>query len=220
MLEELDYCPFCSELMDPSVFRSVQRDWPFSSRIVHLNRRVYVIPGIGPQVYPYLLVLTRRHIVSLASATPEERRNIVAALDWLLQTGIYSSQRLTVFEHGGCGGNDSASCVDHAHLHVVDGQFDIQSLFEAHTPTTSVLLGAEDSLPQMLRYVFVGSYDGMGVIRGAISDGIFPKQFCRQLLASIVGGPWNWRLKMHEEWVLKAVTDLLARGQAADAKSS
>jgi len=206
-----EYCPFCSELMDPSLFCRVQQGWPFASRIVHLNRRAFVIPGIGPQVYPYLLVLTRRHKFSLASTTRDERHDLVASLDWLRQTGIYPSPTLTVFEHGGCGGNDSASCVDHAHLHVVDGRFGIQTLFAAYAATTSVAFGAETPLPQMERYVFAGSYDGSGVIRGELAEGVFPKQFCRRLLATIVGGPWNWRLKMHEEWVLRTVTELGSR---------
>lgn len=197
--------------MDPSLFSEVQRDWPFPSRIVHLNRRAFVIPGVGPQVYPYLLVLTRRHTLALASATREERRDLIAALDWLLQTGIYSSSSLTVFEHGGCGGNDSASCVDHAHLHVVDGQFDIHTLFAAQATTSSTAVSSETPLQNLERYVFAGTYDGSGIINGRIAEGTFPKQYFRRLLANIVGGPWNWRLKMHEEWVLQAVAELSAR---------
>jgi diadenosine tetraphosphate (Ap4A) HIT family hydrolase len=196
--------------MDPSLFREVQHDWPFPSRIVHLNRRAFVIPGVGPQVYPYFLVLTRRHTLALASATPDERRDLIAALDWLLHTGIYPSSSLTVFEHGGCGGADSASCVDHAHLHVVDGKFDIQAPFAAQATTAPTVLSSEMPLPPMERYVFAGTYDGSGVINGRIAEGAFPKQFFRRLLGNIVGGPWNWRLKMHEEWVLQAVAELSA----------
>jgi diadenosine tetraphosphate (Ap4A) HIT family hydrolase len=208
MLAELDSCPFCTELMNPAAFRRVQHDWPFDSRIVHINEKAFVIPGVGPQVYPYLLVLTRRHIVSLATTTPVERRKLIAALDWLLQSGVYPSSSLTVFEHGGCGGNDSASCVDHAHMHVIDGTHDLPSLFRARTETAPAEFSGDVSLPDVERYVFVGRYAGGGTIHGAVSEAVFPKQFCRRLLATLVGGPWNWRLKMHEEWVTKLVREL------------
>jgi len=194
--------------MNPAAFRRVQRNWPFGSRIVHMNEKVFVIPGVGPQVYPYLLLLTRRHIVSLAIATLVERRGLIAALDWLLQSGVYPSPSLTVFEHGGCGGNDGASCVDHAHMHVIDGAYDLQSMFEARMETAPADFSSDISLLDAERYVFVGRYAGGGTIHGAVSGGVLPKQFCRRLLATVVGGPWNWRLKMHEDWVTKLVREL------------
>lgn len=209
-----DYCPFCNELADPAIFAREQPGWPFASRIVHRNDRAFVLPGIGPQVYPYFLILTRRHTLAMASATPAERAGVLTALDWLVSTGLYSSPELTVFEHGGCGGTDGSSCLDHAHVHVIDGQFNLLELFRAHVPTHPATLSVDDGLPQLARYVFIGRYDKHR-ISGYVSEAVVPRQYCRRLLATIVGGAWNWRLRMHEEWVLRSVSEL--RSHDADA---
>lgn len=210
MLLTEDYCPFCSELADPSRFGvDFAEEWPFVSRVLFRNDRAFVVPGLGPQVYPYLLALTRRHTLSYATATDLERLSLISILDEILALQLFPSRVLSLFEHGGCSRRESAPCVDHAHIHVVDGHYDLLEAFAQIVPTAATAaISHTKSLPEAEAYIFVGQYDGSGEIGGLVASGTYPRQFGRRLLASLVGGEWNWRCHMNNDWVVRITAEV------------
>src|ERR1035441_3956898 len=114
-------CVFCLEGQDPE-FANIflGDDWPYKGRVLVSNERMYAIPGYGPQVFPYVLIVSRRHFSSLAESDSSERESLFRVLSRLRMLRIFGPRPLCVFEHGGCGGS-TQSCIDHFHLHVVDG---------------------------------------------------------------------------------------------------
>src|SRR5687768_11357291 len=69
-----DYaCPFCLEIVDLSYSANfLPVNWPFRGRVLSEDENAIALAGYGPQIYPYALVLPRRHVHSLAETTAEE----------------------------------------------------------------------------------------------------------------------------------------------------
>src|SRR4051812_7884210 len=122
-------CPFCLEMADARYGRALLGDrWPFDDRVLLRANEAWAIAGIAPQVYPYVLIITRRHITSIAESDYQERKSILDLLDGLLELKLFASSELIVFEHGGKVGN-RCSCLEHCHLHIIDGAYPIVRWF-------------------------------------------------------------------------------------------
>src|SRR5947209_6139161 len=118
-------CIFCLEARSPeSANGFLGASWPYNGRVIVSNDFMYAVPGYGPQVFPYVLVISRRHFDSLARSTRPERIAIIDILEHLRTMPMFSTSRLCVFEHGGCT-TDTHSCLEHFHLHVVDASIDL-----------------------------------------------------------------------------------------------
>jgi hypothetical protein len=181
--------------------------------VIYADDSVIAIPGLGPQVYPYVLVVTRRHFSGFADSTPSERQALLDALHALLSLGIYPSQSLCVFEHGGCGGM-TIGCIDHCHMHVVDGAFALHDALAARVVDVSpASLSATEVLRPADRYLFAGPFGGGRCITGVLTHVIPPsRQYFRQLLAAELGSDeWDWSLRMNEAWVLRLVAEVAAK---------
>ena len=77
-------CVFCNDAEDPSYANCfLGSDWPYNGRIITQTDTVFVVPGYGPQVFPYALIITNRHITSLAQTTKRERNDIFECLSRL-----------------------------------------------------------------------------------------------------------------------------------------
>ena len=69
-------CIFCEEIKNPRLVKKVfGQSFKYNSRIIYSDKNILAIPGYGPQVYPYILIMTRRHIASFLNITIDERRS-------------------------------------------------------------------------------------------------------------------------------------------------
>lgn len=58
-------CIFCAEIDQPDIVKTVFGSYfRHKHRIIYADDNILAIPGYGPQVYPYILALTKRHIPS------------------------------------------------------------------------------------------------------------------------------------------------------------
>jgi len=205
-MKSLGACVFCKENEDPSSSMAfLPQDWPYASRVIYSNANVYVVPGVGPQVYPYSLVVTRRHFTSFADSTKEEREALLDALNALLSFNVYPSGSVCVFEHGGCSGT-TTGCLDHCHIHVVDSAFDLENALQHYARSAvPATLSAITSFPKSPRYLFAASFSGGSEIQGTFYSGQPPlRQYFRRLLAMLTGSTeWNWRLGMNADWMIQ-----------------
>jgi len=102
-------CVFCNALLDPGA----------DPLIVHRGRTCFVILNLFPYNNGHLMVIPNRHIATLASATPEERGELITltALAEMVLTEAYQPHGLNMGIN--LGKPAGAGILDHVHMHVV-----------------------------------------------------------------------------------------------------
>lgn len=202
-------CPFCLEVNDPSYALSfLGEEWPFPDRLLSHHEGAISVAGYGPQVFPYALVVPRRHIHSFAETTSSERESVFECLDSLIKSRVFPSDTLTVFEHGDCPGRLEHSCVDHCHLHVVDGCIPMSKwLVDAVRRTEPARSSVDELWSSTSAYLFAGTYRAQGRLEGVLSvDHPAERQFFRRVLADRLQlGPWDWRAGMNWDYMRRIV---------------
>lgn len=206
-----NWCIFCQEQLDPSIAEQFMvLDQKHKSRIIYQNKRVFVVPGLGPQVYPYVLVVTKEHISSLAESNSQDRADILDALHVLLELKIYPSETICIFENGGCG-VEGSSCIDHCHIHVVDGKFDINRVFSSIKKDAKQAELSRANPPfNSSPYLFSGSFSGGEKVNGWVSkDTSGGRQYFRRILAALLkSDEWDWRLNMNSQWMTLLINEV------------
>lgn len=202
-------CEFCLEILHPEYINLIlPRPWPYKGRVLLSNDEFIAVPGLGPQVFPYVLVISRRHFVSLTASSAAERAALFLILSQLLDIGLFPSRKLCLFEHGGCCSKAFSGCIDHFHLHVIDGKFDLSSPLCEDYETANVTVtpaGAFD--PSSGRYLFTGFFCGGNVIKGWVAQPAeHESQYFRRRLADVLGDRWwNWRTGMNFHWMIRTM---------------
>ena len=102
-------CVFCDALLDPGA----------DTLIVHRGATCYVILNLFPYNNGHLMVVPNRHLASLASATPEERSELIELTTRaeIALTEAYAPHGLNMGIN--LGKPAGAGILDHVHLHVV-----------------------------------------------------------------------------------------------------
>lgn len=121
-------CKFCEFLENPDR----QQNW-YDFAVVFQNQYFVAVPSIGCIVPGYLLVIPRRHVLSMAQINNIEMESLIRFTQEIniVLSEIWSTP--IIFEHGACNENNeqeiyrNGSCIDHAHWHLVPGQYDFLS---------------------------------------------------------------------------------------------
>src|SRR3989344_6372974 len=200
-MEEL--CPFCAELADPTYYqRKINPGWPFpEGRVMYRNDGTMVIPGHGPQVYPYALVIPFAHessFADLSDLSEGQRQSVFSVLDWLTDLPVFGGD-VCVFEHGG-GPDSTCQCIEHCHLHVVPGRWThslqraLSTVVAEEADPIAIDVVSFEDMPS--GYLFVGDYCRDS--RRFIGTWVVPKksepQLLRRLFAGCLGQNWwDWR---------------------------
>jgi ATP adenylyltransferase len=102
-------CVFCNALVDPGA----------DPLIVHRGATCYVILNLYPYNNGHLMVVPNRHLASLASATAEERSELIELTTRaeIALTEAYAPHGLNMGIN--LGKPAGAGVLDHVHLHVV-----------------------------------------------------------------------------------------------------
>jgi diadenosine tetraphosphate (Ap4A) HIT family hydrolase len=199
----LSSCVFCKEAQDPaSANLFLGPEWPHEGRTILSTDNIFVVPGYGPQVYPYLLLITRRHVTSFAQTNRQERREIINAIHCLVDSSFLNLDSLFIFEHAGC--QNLHSCIEHFHFHIIDGKLDLTGALQGFpvtvmelTPTTRFELN--DSYLLACKVERGGNISASLALTKEKQD-----QFFRRALANRIGDKvWDWRIGMN--------TDLMSR---------
>lgn len=200
-------CVFCRESLEPTYANLfLGPKWPYEGRILFATEKIFLIPGYGPQVYPYLLVVTRRHITSLAQTSPEERDEILASLRCLLASSLFECDSLFVFEHAGC--QNIEACIEHFHLHVVSGSYDLTSALDEF-PTKTRELRPTVSFPDDSSYLLAFKVTQKGRVFATFATTREKRdQFFRKALARRIGEEaWDWRTDMNRDFMVRLMEE-------------
>lgn len=178
-------------------------DWHnVKSRHLESVEDVSLCAGLGAIVEPYAIAFTREHHIAAAELESMTRGHLLDALDSCLASGLFPSNSLCVFEHGGRSPENSTACLEHCHLHIVDGGFDLrEGLVSAFPDAETVSISEGACFAADSGYLFTGIYKGDRTILGLlVRTPSCGSQFFRRLLAEQVGSiSWNWRLSPSPE---------------------
>jgi len=197
-------CPFCIEQSHPEALSQLlEVEWPFEDRLIYADAQAFLIPGLAPQLYPYLLLLPRRHEISWTHLTDEEHNAFSQILRRLLNKGPLAGERCIVAEHGGIF--TKGSCMEHCHLHVLPDVVDVKSLMST-APNPREFSG--ERLKANTPYVMAAHFDG-SKYSGYVSEAeCSVHQFLRVRLAECLSLDWwDWRERKNTQWMIKALEE-------------
>lgn len=198
-----DICTFCCEVAGgaySNLFFDLSIGETRDDYILYETEHFVVIPCIGALTDWYVLIVSRRHVLSVGWLVDEERRDLRRVLARVRQELRTVSGRDTiVFEHGSYDFRDKGgACYDHAHVHVVAAERGAKE-FLRYIPDTMTMLRCNDwveyarSLVQEKRVSYLAlesdQQEFIGIATGA------PSQFFRRCLAKWLGvdaGEWDW----------------------------
>ena len=200
-------CVFCEEIKNPIIVKQLLGEsFPFDSRILYSDKYVLALAGYGPQVFPYVLVLTKRHINSFAKTDNTEKAHVLKCLDWLLEQNIFSSSKLCVFEHGGdsCTG---CSSIDHFHLHVIDDSLNFFDSIDWEVGRLLHTITKNSDLADYENYLMIGKYEHGSINAKFNLSNIKESQYFRKKLAALLNNSrWDWKTNMNNEYIEKLVS--------------
>lgn len=191
-------CPFCGT-SSPTLLLEPSEEWTrIGPRILPFPgaSSIALCAGLGAIAEPYILAYSREHYTSIAELSSTSQQDLIHALDACLASGLFASQTLAVFEHGGTNAENGSTCLEHCHLHIVDGQYDLREDLRRYYPeATATVFNVGSVWPHSPGYLFAGLYQAGGSISGMlVSRPGCGSQFLRQLWASKAGSvSWNWR---------------------------
>lgn len=198
-------CPFCMEQSHPDLLaKLLEVDWPLEHRTIHANEHVLIIPGLAPQIYPYALVLPRKHVISWTELTVTEHNSLVSGLKWLLSTKPFAGKGLLVAEHGGVF--PSGSCMEHCHLHITKPICSPAAIMKGIANATPYI---GERLRCNVPYVMAAHFDGE-IFKGFyVEETCGGNQFYRRMLAEAVSANWwDWRERRNTEWMLRLISEV------------
>lgn len=209
-------CDFCNELngIDNLYWEVAKRcDLP-KNRMVYEGENWVIWPTIGAIVPGYVLIVSKRHRLSIMDCNREE----IVELDWLIKRirsileNIYHYPCIA-FEHGGgCGLEGKPSCIDHCHLHVLPLKEDIY--YRMNTKKMQISVEPIKSLSIMQNgerqhspYLLYQNHEEQFFVMHA---NIYISQYFRQLIALSEGvsEKWNWRYHFFSENIKATINDI------------
>ena len=197
-------CVFCAEIERPCSIKSLI-SIPYSDRIIYSDDYVLAFPGLGPQVFPYILVVTKRHIVSLTQADCNERIAVLNCLHYLSKSGLYADDCLTVFEHGG---DLSVGCssIEHCHLHVVASSLNIKHHLKWYHNASQIAIDSTGSFEDKGGYLLIADYENDEMNGRVHSPDIIESQYFRKVISRIKNDTdWDWRVINNDDYIIRAL---------------
>lgn len=198
-----DICTFCKEVTGEAVQNLFYDHGLATDRagyVLYETDHHVVFPCIGALTDFYVLVVSRRHALSVGWLEPDEQDDLRQVLDHLRRhltkvTGL----SVMVFEHGSYNFRDKGgACYDHAHVHVVATDRPSDTFVDA-VPEPVTLAECDDWLDTATDLIrgqqrsYVALDDGHRHLVGEATGA--PSQFFRRCLASWLGaeaGEWDW----------------------------
>jgi len=117
-----DICTFCDEVAGrPNRFHEFGLKEGDTSYVLTQSDSFVVVPCIGALTDWYVLIVPRRHTLSVGWLDPPERTELRAVLDDVHERlARRSGLDVVIFEHGSYSFRDKGgACHDHAHVHAV-----------------------------------------------------------------------------------------------------
>ena len=169
--------------------------------IVGETDRFVAIPSKGSLVPGWLLIVPKRHVLSCAALSREERRELHFFKDHLAERVCSVFGPVTFFEHGPSHSGSPFGCgLDHAHLHLVPLPFDVlqaaQGMSHERIVWKHLLPNAEayDYVSPDQNYILIVAPYGRTAVA---TDVPVESQWLRRVIASHLGMCDQWDYQAH-----------------------
>ncbi|MEO1053378.1 MAG: hypothetical protein AAFX87_22280 [Bacteroidota bacterium] len=158
----------------------------------------YAKPALGAFIDGYVLINTKEHISSFSKLNLHEFNE----LEWFIRevSGLLKNlykKDVLIFEHGELSklcnvrNNCPGKCLDHAHLHMIPGNFDVVPLLKNNFVYQELEEFNELTKTQFGNYLYVRHNEDHWVFD---ADNKVSSQYLRRLIANMsgLGDKWNW----------------------------
>ena len=204
-------CSFCDEINkveDNDLFKKIFKDEGITDRILLETDSFVVMPTIGSFVEGYMLIVTKNHYTSIAQISEEE----LCELNCVIKTckSLISdklNKKSVLFEHGSVPScKTSGACVEHAHLHIVPSNVDIDGALEEYEAEICEIEGLNHLQKNFSTDPYL-YYQSISEKEYLVESDIIPYQFFRQVLCSAFGTLeyWDWRKNYGVENIKKTL---------------
>lgn len=198
-----DICTFCHEVFgrgESNLYYDLQLAESRDEYVLAETEHFVVIPCIGALTDWYVLVVSRRHVLSVGWLTEAEQQELRTLLTTLTNRLRERSRTdVMVFEHGSYDFRDKGgACYDHAHVHVM-GTRQKPADFLPHVPEQLIMNHCNDWIASARQYVTERKLSYLALqcndwqMIGHAANA--PSQFFRRALAQWMGaddGEWDW----------------------------
>ena len=183
------------------------------TRVLKQTQHFSIICDLDPLTPGHLLIVPKRHYLSFRSVPLELFGELLAlkGLTYRALSGVYDYPML--IEHGTGFGKATATCISHAHWHVVPMAADITQVLN-NLGLSGTLIDSEAELPALVprdrSYLYVQAQAGQRVVY-TLGTGELPKQFPRKVIAEhlkLRDPEWDWALSLHSGFLSKTLADL------------
>lgn len=192
-------CKFCSIIERDKKLKNKQlcvTDIPIYDTKIYETDDFLVVPVLGSIIEGYIMIITKKHINSMAELEPKKLNELNSVIEFLgnICQKIYGICP-TVFEHGSASSEVkmvSQSSVYHAHMHIVPFEFENMSEIVKESGMKQIKgINAIHDYREM-PYVYCRDHNKLSYI--TINENL-PSQYMRRKLATEVGknDEWNWR---------------------------
>ncbi len=204
-------CTFCEQFLSQSSRGISGKIFGTGfAREIYQDQHFVVVAALGQMVEGWLLIIPRIHCTSI-STLPEQFQKVFSEITDRVRSKlqeIYGS--VILFEHGSISQNGTAgACIEHAHLHVVPGNLDLQSSLSAAFELTPIPNMSTLWLsPPKQDYLYYETDNKECLL--IQPNNPLPCQYFRRLVAEAIGCPdnWDWRTNIGTQTV-RSVTEML-----------
>jgi len=213
----MNQCTFCDEIKDEKknlFFDTIGEKNGIESRILYQDKNWIVVPAIGSFIHGYLLIVSKKHFLSIANFPPELYLNFEELLNRI--GNILESQfggYYIAFEHGATTTEYKLSCcVDHMHLHIIPFKKDCwYNIVQVYKFEYSEIVNYKDIKTytqenNVKSYLLFQNIDRRKYIIDSTNN-VFPSQFFRQVISREINInlKWDWRHHFYVNNILETI---------------
>ena len=181
-------CVFCRDNRFKNNFKV---GFSLEESLIYEDAQIFITPDLAPLLRGHYLVVSQDHYHSFAEAPAEVHDSLRRAIDYLADKLNCS---ISWFEHGAVFPGKGGASIDHAHLHILACDLDIQKAVEADGKYLECVPYSDETFCSLARrqpYLLIG---------GSSNDtklyyvDLLPSQYLRDIVMQLrEHSDYNWK---------------------------
>lgn len=194
-------CRFCNKILQGHT-------QVIENTILYENDHFICVPALGCFVVGYVLLISKRHVISIKDFSHEEKMSLKGIIESVSSTKLFKTGYL-LFEHGNSRNTSKASCISHFHFHLMPWQSSkIDNFFEDEDYPIIMCDKYDDWLiydesESDKEYLMLSN----GVNTYFYCANSFQSQYIRKVISKMVhlDGKWNWAIYPFNENIIETI---------------